>query len=533
MTDFADLGFTVRHGVLNGALCGLLHNHWRYSYIDGATDTRKDIWQHDRVLFDLATDRALLDPVCEALNDNAYLWGACFRMRSPGQIHNWHCDVETMHAPGFASVWIGVSGTNRGSALSVIPGSHLYGRSIQDEVHGSNEPIDTSRTEMVTKLASKFDKDVYVETPNLQNGDALIFDGQLWHGSNNQLPHNRLAVLIQYAKSDIKVREKTRGPNTIPPKFEKALPQVFPIDCKIEDLANPVTSEPANGLYSHTMLGLELTQLDLPLKNNSIGGWKRYIIARGTTPNVGSMSVHASTLAPGKSPHPPHNHLDEEILMVLHGEADIVVCEDAAGTNTKVHRMKPGGLALYAPYQFHTIVNNSDAAVNYLMFRWSGNPCHVGSPITKIFHSFSFSEPVASRKKKAVRAQRVFKDQTHFLDALECHVTNLDVGGSYASHVDEHDVAIVVFEGEVEINGQSASQGGVYYIAAGTPHDMKNIGRDTARYVVFEFHAGTPDLGRKADRGGQGLNKYGKRPSLALQMSRRVKKTLRELLGSR
>ena len=32
-------------------------------------------------------------------------------------------------------------------------------------------------------------------------------------------------------------------------------------------------------------------------------------------------------LSPGHSPHPPHTHVEEEILIVLQGEADILIAE--------------------------------------------------------------------------------------------------------------------------------------------------------------------------------------------------------------
>lgn len=519
MSDFKDIGFTVLRSTLNDTQCALLYDHWRYSPDYGEVDTPKDIWKNDRLLFDIATEEGIVSAVRQLLEDEVYLWGASFRFRTTGQIHKMHCDAETLHAPGFATVWIGLRGTDKGSALGLIPGSHHFGRSVQDELHASDAPLDANNSASVAALAKKFKQDAQVETPDLSDGDALIFDGRIWHGSDNTTEQDRLAILLQYARHDLTVRQKVKGPTTVPQKFEPALPTVFPIGCNVDALTNPVALAPPNGLYSDNVLGSEFRQLDLPLADDSKNGWKPYIIARGATPNAGSMSVHASTLAPGKSPHPPHNHLDEEILLVLEGQADIVVCDDPSGENAEVHVMKPGGIAIYPPYQYHTIVNRSDAAVNYLMFRWSGKTSGSCRSLNQIFHNFSFHDKDVARKKGNFRAKRIFKDPTHFLEALECHVTNLDPGGGYDMHSDEHDVAIIVFEGEIEIGGQRAGRGGVFYIAAGTPHDMTNPGQDTARYLVFEFHTGMPVLGRQADKGGRRARKSRKWKGLALKES--------------
>ena len=43
----------------------------------------------------------------------------------------------------------------------------------------------------------------------------------------------------------------------------------------------------------------------------------------------------------------------------------------------------------------------------------------------------------------------LFEAPTGYLDKLHAHVTDLQVGAGYPAHIDEHDVAIVVFAGTV------------------------------------------------------------------------------------
>src|SRR4029450_14038823 len=43
-------------------------------------------------------------------------------------------------------------------------------------------------------------------------------------------------------------------------------------------------------------------------------GWKSYPLFKGSTPILAGMSAHVSVLSPGHCPHPPHCHIEEEIL---------------------------------------------------------------------------------------------------------------------------------------------------------------------------------------------------------------------------
>jgi hypothetical protein len=82
----------------------------------------------------------------------------------------------------------------------------------------------------------------------------------------------------------------------------------------------------------------------------------------------------------------------------------------------------------------------------------------------------------------------LFEGPTAYLDKLHAHVTDLQVGAGYPAHIDEHDVAIVVFTGTVETLGKTLGPGGTIFYAAGEPHGMRNVGDERARYLVFEFH---------------------------------------------
>ena len=110
----------------------------------------------------------------------------------------------------------------------------------------------------------------------------------------------------------------------------------------------------------------------LPLERDEATGWRPHSLFRGRSANLGLLGCHASVLDPGCQPHPPHRHADEEVLLVLDGEAELEL--EAAGNReqTQRHRGRAGTFAYYPARFAHTIANTSDRPVTYLMFKWTG-----------------------------------------------------------------------------------------------------------------------------------------------------------------
>lgn len=123
------------------------------------------------------------------------------------------------------------------------------------------------------------------------------------------------------------------------------------------------------------------------------------------------------------------------------------------------------------------------------MLKWSSK---ASSPTHML--SFGRYEITAPRRKPNVRngfhSNLLFEGPTQHLNKLHCHVTRLEAGGGYDSHVDAHDVAIVMLEGESETLGRRFRPNSVIFYAAGEPHGMHNPGNEDACYIVFEFHGG-------------------------------------------
>lgn len=83
----------------------------------------------------------------------------------------------------------------------------------------------------------------------------------------------------------------------------------------------------------------------------------------GATEESQSLVAGRFVIDPGKSPHPPHVHPDEEILIVESGRGEIF-CE---GKTTKVG---PGSVMYSAPNVPHNITNTGDEPLTFYFMKW-------------------------------------------------------------------------------------------------------------------------------------------------------------------
>ena len=83
----------------------------------------------------------------------------------------------------------------------------------------------------------------------------------------------------------------------------------------------------------------------------------------GATDQLGSMTFGSLRLKPGMSPHPPHTHPEEEIMVVTEGAGDISV-------EGKVTKVAPGSTMYCAGNKIHGIVNTGKVPLLFYYFKW-------------------------------------------------------------------------------------------------------------------------------------------------------------------
>jgi uncharacterized cupin superfamily protein len=487
---FAQDGFIGPIRIFSREECSVIAAHLRF-----ARHPRPTAWDKGRAVSDpffhrLATHPNVLSLIGQVLGEDVILWGANAIKRKPGQVHHWHTDIESAARPGFASIWIGIENTSRQSGLLFASKSHTFDKPIQQVAHERGVRRGEVSSEAVLGWARGFDADATLVQPDVGDGDGLLFDGRIWHGSHNTRESGeRVAILLQYAASDAPVRMPDFTQLEWPFRFLKTLPPAIVVRGKGRPRINRLVSAPRQP-RQRPPISTWIHPLPLPLPEDAKAGWKPYRIFRGPTAALQDMGCHVSVLSPGHSPHPPHIHPEEELLIPLDGEAEIVFADDPQGTNARIERLRPGSFTYYPTDQHHTIHNASVSPITYLMFKWRAAATNAAQPLgASVFHYGQISAPA---DLKAKQYSLIFQQPTAQLSKLHAHLTIMPPGAGYEPHSDPYDVTILALSGKLETLGRVVEPHGVIYYSAGAEHGMKNVGATPARYLVFEFHGSGP-----------------------------------------
>ncbi len=459
-----------------------------------------------RAFYDVAVDWRILSHVRAVLGESVVLWGACLVHRMPGEEHPWHTDIESS-APTArtVSVWIGLQGTCAETSLKMAPGSHEFGITVQEKATQKGRRRHEIRDEDIAAWVKECGATEEPESVPMRDGEALFFDGRAWHGSNNLSPHlSRTALLLQYAAVDTPIRMPAIGHCEWPFKIlEQPWPPCLLVSGRDGTGINRITQPP---LLSDALEGGRLPSAihHAPTPPLAAGrlGWKSHFFFRGFTAGIADFSCHMSVLHQGKCPHPPHQHPEEEILLVLEGEVE------AHYPTWQRHGRKTlgaGAMAYYPAGFYHTLTTTSEQPARYLMLRWISDPSgewpQMGPGVFLTPDTLSPDEASSAAAEPGWRQELLFEGATGHLSKLHCHVTFMKPGAGYEPHVDGYDVVLVVLEGEVSCSGGTVCAGSVIFCPAGEPHGLKNTGSATAKYLAIEFQAGRMMMRRLLEEG--------------------------------
>jgi quercetin dioxygenase-like cupin family protein len=87
-------------------------------------------------------------------------------------------------------------------------------------------------------------------------------------------------------------------------------------------------------------------------------------VMRTPTPTLDELEIHISTLAPGKSPHAPHQHEHEELLIVKDGTLETF-------QSGATRRVGPGGIIFQASNELHNVTNVGTSPATYFVIGWT------------------------------------------------------------------------------------------------------------------------------------------------------------------
>ncbi len=83
----------------------------------------------------------------------------------------------------------------------------------------------------------------------------------------------------------------------------------------------------------------------------------------GPTDQLKAMTAGSLRLKPGMSPHPPHKHPEEEMMVVTEGTGEISV-------EGKVTKVGPGAMMYCAGNKLHGIVNTGKTPLLFYFYKW-------------------------------------------------------------------------------------------------------------------------------------------------------------------
>lgn len=85
---------------------------------------------------------------------------------------------------------------------------------------------------------------------------------------------------------------------------------------------------------------------------------------KGPTATVSQLEMHVSTLNPGMASHPPHRHVNEELIILREGECETL-------SNGSWVKVGPGSVVFNASNSLHGFRNVGTGPAVYHVINWS------------------------------------------------------------------------------------------------------------------------------------------------------------------
>jgi quercetin dioxygenase-like cupin family protein len=100
----------------------------------------------------------------------------------------------------------------------------------------------------------------------------------------------------------------------------------------------------------------------IPVHKTPIGESRKFF--QSATATLDELECHVTTLNPGEQAHPPHQHPDEELLIIKEGTVEALVAGEW-------QRVGPGSVIFQASNQLHAIRNVGDTPATYYVIKWN------------------------------------------------------------------------------------------------------------------------------------------------------------------
>lgn len=213
---------------------------------------------------------------------------------------------------------------------------------------------------------------------------------------------------------------------------------------------------------------------------------ERRQVAEGSGTALAYMEWHATTIDPGKAPHAPHKHDDEEYIIIKEGQLKVTV-------NDSSEVLGAGSFALFIPGDQHGLVNVGNTKATYYVFRYRSKAPVDMERAKKAGGSFMVDwNSVAFKPHGKGGIRNFFERPTAMLQRFEMHVTTLNAGiKSHDPHTHGAEEIVLLVNGNTEMqiaqSHQKAIGGDLIYLSSNILHAIENIGKEPSTYFAFQW----------------------------------------------
>jgi quercetin dioxygenase-like cupin family protein len=81
------------------------------------------------------------------------------------------------------------------------------------------------------------------------------------------------------------------------------------------------------------------------------------------TATLNELACHVTTLEPGLAAHAPHQHPEEELIILKEGTLEAMI-------NGRTQRIGPGSMLFLAPNDLHGVTNVGQGQATYYVLKW-------------------------------------------------------------------------------------------------------------------------------------------------------------------
>ncbi len=451
------------------------------TWLKGSAATSSEIYA-------LATRSELLDQVESVIGPNILLCGANLVERDPGQAHPWHVDVHFAGPGRGISLWMGLEGVDASTTLHVVPGSHRYGGSPQQlsVESGFDSAVDPDR---VRNLARTIDRDARIVPVPMSDGEAVLFDAALWHGTLNEAGHVRSALVAHYAAPETPIRIHGNGLDWPTAYIEDPLPPCHLVRGDDAGRQNRLIAAPQGARRLNSV-----HQPDCDI-HSSPPDWKPDPLHRGPTGTLAHLMVKRHAVRDAAHEHRAHAHAYDQILVTLGGEGELRIGGELSTLSARLGSASvvflPAG-TIHAAHNSGGDVGHVHVDVSFIgSIRSDAPPSEpLGATVIDVSSMAPDGIDLAERRRSSVT---LFEGASVSTDRITVKRVDLAPGFRGAPDVDDHDVVFVVHSGCVATLDDVVEAGGVVIYGAGEEHRLEVRGADPVMLTVIELR-GSSDL---------------------------------------